>query len=79
MLSRDVLAYRVAFEAMYAAFSLFQVHRIWWEIPMNNFVAVCVKVEAFLSDGGRCENKWPEWGIERAPNIIGTNVVSCLI
>ena len=32
---------------------------------MENLPAVQMKVETFLAYGGRGEDKWPEWRVER--------------
>ena len=50
MLQRNVLADRVAFVAVDAAFALLEVDRIVWQIPVDDDVAIGVEVEALLPD-----------------------------
>ena len=45
----DVLAHGVALVAMHSPFSLLEVDRIGWEVPVHNGVAIRVEVEALLS------------------------------
>ena len=46
----DIFPDSVPLVPVYPAFSLFHVHRIIGKIPMNNGMAVGVKIESFLTD-----------------------------
>jgi hypothetical protein len=57
-------------EALNTAFTLLQVNRAGTKIPVAEPVAPAMKVETFLSDGGRRQNVGPERGIERAADFL---------
>src|SRR5262245_58632289 len=57
---------------MHSSFALLQVHRVRRQIPVNGRVAVGVKSESFLSQRRSSQDKWPEGGVERSANLVGT-------
>ena len=61
----DVLANGETFEAIDTAFPLFQIDGIGGEIPMDDPAAVVMKIQTFLTNGGRGQHKGTEWGVER--------------
>ena len=66
----NVLPNGVAVIAVNTAFPLFKVNRVRREVPVDHRMAIPMKIETFLSDGGRTQHEWPERRIERGPNGI---------
>ena len=73
---RNVFPYGVSMVAVHPAFPLFEVYGIRRQVPMYNRVAVPVKIQAFLSHRGSCQNERPERRVERATH--GVDMVSGL-
>ena len=66
----DVLPDGVAVIAVDPPFTLFEIDGVRGEVPVHDGVAIPVKVEALLPDGGGAEHERPEGGIERSPNNV---------
>ena len=67
---RDVLPDGVAVIAVDPSFTLFQVDGVRGKVPVNHRVAIPVKVEALLPDGGSAKHERPEGRIERGTNYV---------
>src|SRR5258705_4919435 len=65
----DVLANRVSAEPVDAAFALFEVDRVRWQVPMHYRMAPPVEVDPFLSNAGGRKNERPERTIERISHL----------
>ena len=61
----DILAYGVALVAVNAAFALFKVDGVRWQVPVHHRVAVGMEIQPLLADRRGREDEGPEGGVER--------------
>ena len=68
-----VLPDRVSFVAVDPALTLFEVHGVRWQVPVDDRVAVLVEIEAFLADRCGREYERPEGRVKGLAYLLGTS------
>ena len=55
---------------MHPPLTLFEIHGVAGEIPMDDGMTVLVEIQALLSDRSRSHNEGPEWRVEGSTHKI---------
>lgn len=71
VMSRDIFPYGMALVALDPALSLFKVHGVGWQIPVDDGMASGVEIQAFLADGGRGQHKGLKGRVEGVAHPVG--------
>jgi len=50
--------------------TLLEINGVRRQVPMDHRMAVGMKVQTFLANGGSSEHKWPEGRVERLANLV---------